>query len=106
MIKVNKFGKGVSQYLAITKKLGNKRRSEGLRNIKSSNGTNLLVVLILAGDIETNPGPMHHCGFCKKYGKSSEKWVQCGDCEKCFYISCSKTDKNQSLELSHIMLKN
>ena len=29
VIKVNKFGKGVSQYSAVAKKLGNKIRSEG-----------------------------------------------------------------------------
>ena len=73
MIKVNKLGKGVSQYLVITKKFWNKRRSECLRNFKFLTGTSLVVLLILAGNIETNPGPRHHCGFCKKYGKASDK---------------------------------
>ena len=38
-------------------KLGNHRSSEGLRSFKPSRGTNLLVLIILAGDIELNPGP-------------------------------------------------
>ena len=46
MIKVNILGKGVSQYLALMKKLGNERQS--------LNGTNMIVLLILAGDMETN----------------------------------------------------
>ena len=86
------------QYLSITKKLGNKRRSEGIRNFESSKETNLMVLLILAGDIETNPGPRHHCGFCKKYGNALDKWVECGDCEKRFHTLCSKIE-NQLLEL-------
>ena len=100
MIKVNKLGNGVLQYLAITKKLGNKRHPEGLRNFKSSNGSNLIVLLILAGDIETNSGPRHRCGFCKKkYCKAWEKRVESEDCEKRFHISCSKIDENKLLEL-------
>ena len=72
MFNLNKLGKGVSQYLVITKKLGNKRYIEGLRNFKSSDGTNLRVLLILAGDIKINIGPRHCCGFCKTYGNASE----------------------------------
>ena len=82
----------------LRRNLGNKRRSEGVRNFKSSNGRNLMVLLILAGNIETNPGPRHRCGFCKKYDKALEKWIECGDCEKRFHISCSKIE-NQLLEL-------
>ena len=51
------FTNGVSQCLAYTRKLGNRRSSEGLRSFKPSNGTNLITLLILAGDIEMNPGP-------------------------------------------------
>ena len=54
MSKVNKLGKGVSQYLAITN-LGTK---DAQRAYLSSNRTNLVVLLILAGDIETNPCPI------------------------------------------------
>ena len=44
-------------FLAYSRKIGNRRSSEGLRSFKASRGTNLLVLIILAGDIEMNPGP-------------------------------------------------
>ena len=56
---------GVSQCLAYTRELGNCRSSERLHSVKSSNGTNLITLLILAGDIEMNPGPMFQCRLCK-----------------------------------------
>ena len=51
------FTNGVSQCLAYTRKLGNCRSSEGLRSFKPSKETNLITLLILAGDIEMNPSP-------------------------------------------------
>ena len=48
---------GIAQSLACTRKLGKCRRSEGLRSFNPSKGTNLLILIILAGDIEMNPGP-------------------------------------------------
>ena len=47
----------VSQCLASIRKLGNRRSPEGLRSCKPSKGTNLFLLIILAGDIEMNPGP-------------------------------------------------
>ena len=44
-------------FVANTMKLGNPRSSEGMRSFKPSRGTNLLVLIILAGDIEMKPGP-------------------------------------------------
>ena len=55
----------VSQCLASIRKLGNRRSSEGLRSFKPSKGTNLFILIILAGDIEMNPGPRFQCGLCK-----------------------------------------
>ena len=48
-------------FVAYTRKLGNRRSSEGIRSFKPSTGTDLLVLLILAGDIEMNPGPRSQC---------------------------------------------
>ena len=48
---------GIAQSLACTRKLGKCRSSEGLRSFNPSKGTNLLILIILAGDIEMNPGP-------------------------------------------------
>ena len=51
-----------SQCLASIRKLGSRRNSEGLRSFKPSKGTNLFILIILAGDIEMNPGPRFQCG--------------------------------------------
>ena len=55
------FHNRVSQCLASIRKLGNRRSSEGLRSFKPSKGTNLFILIILAGDIEINPGPRFQC---------------------------------------------
>ena len=47
----------LSYFVAYTRKLGNRRSSECIRSFKPSNRTHLLVLTILAGDIEMNPGP-------------------------------------------------
>ena len=48
----------------------------------------LLILIILAGDIEMNPGPRFQCRTCKKYCKAAEKAIKCEDCEKRFHASC------------------
>ena len=53
----------VWQVRGTVRKLGNRRSSEGLRSFKPSNGTNLIPLLILDGDIEMNPGPRFQCRF-------------------------------------------
>ena len=53
-----------AHYLCI-KKLGNHRSSERLKCFKSSNCTNLANLIILAGDIETNPSSRFKRGLCK-----------------------------------------
>ena len=92
---------GVSQCLAYTctRKLGNCRSSEGLHSFKPSNGTNLITLLILAGDIEMNPDPRFQCRLCKKYSKASDKVIKCEDCEKRFHASCSKLGDSELLKL-------
>ena len=46
---------GIAQSLACTRKLGKCRSSEGLHSFNPSKGTNLLILIILAGDIEMKP---------------------------------------------------
>ena len=58
----------------------------------------LLILIILAGDIKMNPGPMSLCRLCTKYCKTSEKSVNC-ECEKHFHTSCINLDKKELLEL-------
>ena len=61
-------------------------------------GTNLLILIILAGDIEMNLGPRSQCRLCKKYCKASEKSVKCEECEKRFHTSCISLDEKELLE--------
>ena len=89
----------LSHFLAYSRKLGNRRSSEGLRSFKPSRGTNLLVLIILAGDIEMNPGPRSQCRQCKKYCKATEKVVKCEECRKCFHVSCANLSEKELLEL-------
>ena len=94
------FTNGVSQCLAYTRKLGNRRSSEGLRSFRPSNGINLINLLILAWDVEMNPGARFQCRLCKKkYCKASDKVVECMDCEKRFQASCAKLGDNELLKL-------
>ena len=89
----------IAQSLACTRKLGKCRSSERLRNFNPSKGTNLLILIILAGDIEMNPGSRSQCRLCKKYCKASEKLVKCEECEKRFHTLCISLDEKELLEL-------
>ena len=89
----------VSQCLASIRKLGNRRSSEGLRSFKPSKGTNLFILIILAGDIEMNPGPRFQCGLCKQYCKASDRLLECEECEKRFHASCSNLSDNELLRI-------
>ena len=84
----------VSQCLARIRKLGNRRSSEGLRSFKPSKGTNLFILIILAGDIEMNPGPRFQCGLCKK---ASDRLIECEECEKRFPASWSNLGDDELL---------
>ena len=79
----------LSHFVAYSRKLGNCRSSERLRSFKPSRLTNLFAVIILAGDIEMNPGPRSQCHQCKKYCKATDKVVKCQVCSKYFHVSCA-----------------
>ena len=93
----------ISQFLAYSRKLGNRRSSEGLQNFKPSKGTNLLTLIILAGDIEMNPGPRFLCRLCNKYCKATDKFVTCNDCKKRFHATCANPIE---IELSSLKNEN
>ena len=93
------FHSRVSQCLASIRKLGNHRSSEGLCSLKPSKGTNLFILIILAGDIEINPGPKFQCGLCKKYCKASDRLLECKECEKWFHSSCSNLGDNELVRI-------
>ena len=55
----------VFQCLASFRKLGNRRSSEYVAS--NPQREKLFILIILAGDIEMNPGLRFQCGLCKKY---------------------------------------
>ena len=59
------FADGSLHCFASVRKLGNQKSLERLRCFKSSKATNLAILIILAGDIETNPGPRSKCARCR-----------------------------------------
>ena len=63
------FSDGSSHCFTSIRKLGTRRRSDMLRCFNSSNGTNLAILIILAGDTETNPGPRSQCSVCKQISR-------------------------------------
>ena len=93
------FADGSSHCFTSIRKLGNRRSSERLRRFNSSKGTNLAILIILAGDIETNPGPRSRCSLCKKYCKVSDKVIECTDWEKRFHAKCSNLGDDDSLKI-------
>lgn len=49
----------------------------------------LLLILLMIGGIETNPGPVKYpCGFCEKPCKSNQKAVVCDECNQWFHAKC------------------
>ena len=93
------FADGSSHCFTGIRKLGNRRSSERLRRFNSSKGTNLAILIILAGDIETNPGPRSRCSLCKKYCKVSDKVIECTDCEKRLHAKCSNLGADDLLKI-------
>ena len=57
---------------------------------KNSSGLFSLSLLLLNGNIETNPGPQHKypCGVCSKAVKCNQKRIQCDTCEVWYRTHC------------------
>ena len=64
--------------------------SEGMKNFNASKRIDLIILIILAGDIELNAGPRFQCRLCNKYYKASDKVIERGDCEKRVHAACAK----------------
>ena len=52
--------------------------------------TQTLLILLIAGDIQQNPGPVQHpCGWCERAVAENHRAVECDGCESWFHIKCS-----------------
>ena len=56
-----------------------------------------IILIILSGDIETNPGPRNRypCTLCQKRGRCSQKAIKCSRCEKRPHLHCSDLTPKQ-----------
>lgn len=83
--------KSVIFYLNISRTVLKKQWNLYIPQLKIQTRTNLL--LILAGDIELNPGPRNNkCGSCHKIVRFSDKAIKCDDCGHWIHNRCSSTD--------------
>lgn len=85
----------VSQTLSFcvnTHKSGLRRSSFLLKSYTPSKHTNWSVLLILAGDVEVNPGPIFKCNVCSKKVKTLDKALQCDDCDRWVHTHCGKVN--------------
>ena len=58
-------------------------------------------LILLAGDIETNPGPGRYpCTVCKRPVKSKQKAVECSMCEKWTHDICGGISREEYARLS------
>ena len=51
-----------------------------------------MILSIIAGDIKLNQGTRFQCCLSKKHCKTSNKNIQCGDCEMRFHTTCGKPE--------------
>ena len=59
------------------------------------------IVILLSGDIATNPGPIKYpCGSCAKPVRSNQHGLQCDDCNIWSHHTCLSISKDEYLRLS------
>ena len=69
-------------------------RTKSIKNrpLRPGCTTIILMMLMMCGDVESNPGPitMDHCGTCRKVVKTGEKALGCEYCNTWFHTECEK----------------
>ena len=65
-------------------------RSAILKKSTAKLDSGLLGLLILCGDISSNPGSKckHPCGICSKSVRSDQRAVQCDSCDVWYHVKC------------------
>jgi hypothetical protein len=67
----------------------NRRYYKYLPNQNTTTYTSIIRILLLSGDISTNPGPVKYpCGKCSKPVKRNQRGIYCEDCTYWYHIKC------------------
>ena len=87
---------------------GNPYTSHKLKSIAKTSSCRLItciIVLLLSGDIEENPGPntvdVYPCGYCELKVDWSDNAVCCDNCSIWFHCSCINIGKSEYSRLNH-----
>jgi hypothetical protein len=62
-------------------------------------------MVLLAGDISTNPGPQQvtdMCVLCKKGCRSNQRAIQCNECDKWFHAKCISMNVKEFNNLANL----
>ena len=72
--------------------------------IPHHNGASILIMLMVCGDIETNPGPtsMFPCGCCQLGVNWSAEAVCCDKCDIWYHTSCVSMSSQEYAEISKV----
>ena len=68
----------------------------------------LLLILLLSGDIESNPGPRQvkfPCGVCEKAVKWKQRAIACENCSKWYHVECMQMSTNTYEVLANTSLE-
>jgi hypothetical protein len=72
---------GVTFYTNTASNYTNRRYYKYLPNQNTTTYTSIIIILLLSGDISTNPGPVKYpCGKCSKHVKRNQRGIYCEDC--------------------------
>jgi hypothetical protein len=67
----------------------NRRYYKYLSNQNTTTYTSIIRIILLSGDISTNPGPVkYHSGKCSKPVKRNQRGIYCEDCTYWYHIKC------------------
>ena len=116
LCKIDDLNKGLSESRRWDTDISDELRGSLARNVAASlpkdrnkstyggkGGCMVILVLILGGDIEKNPGPKavkFPCTLCKKEVKKNHKALKCGECKKWNHIECTEMSEEKYQEVA------
>ena len=58
-------------------------------------------LVLLAGDVSLNPGPMDVCQACNKGCRKNQRAIQCDDCDNWYHVKCINMAEPEFLHLTN-----